>query len=252
MSVRLESKVIIVTGGTMGMGRAFARRAASEGAKVVIGARDKARGVEVVAEIAAGGGQVLFVPTDVTVEEQVAELVRVAVAEFGRLDGAFNNAGGGNAVGAVRDIDDAFWRSTIDRNLTSVFYSLKHEIPAIVASGGGSIVNNASTVGVVGDAKLAAYSAAKHGLVGLTRSAALDVAKEGVRVNALVTGLVDTPLWRQVSANPEIEQYFLGLQPNGRAGAEDDIAAFTSFLLSDEATFITGAALAIDGGLTAK
>ncbi|RKR91818.1 NAD(P)-dependent dehydrogenase (short-subunit alcohol dehydrogenase family) [Micromonospora pisi] len=252
MSARLQSKVIIVTGGTMGMGRAFAQRAAGEGAKVVIGARDRKRGEGVTAAIVAAGGQALFVPTDVTVEEQVAELVRVTVAEFGRLDGAFNNAGGGNAIGAVRDIDDAFWRSTIDRNLTSVFYSLKHEIPAILASGGGSIVNNASTVGIVGDANLAAYSAAKHGVIGLTRSAALDVAAEGVRVNALVTGLVDTPLWREVSANPEIERHFLGLQPNGRAGREDEIAAFTSFLLSDDAAYITGAALAIDGGVTAK
>jgi NAD(P)-dependent dehydrogenase (short-subunit alcohol dehydrogenase family) len=252
MSARLQSKVIIVTGGTMGMGRAFAHRAAREGAKVVIGARDRARGAELVAEITSAGGRALFVPTDVTEEEQVAELVRVTVAEFGRLDGAFNNAGGGNAVGAVRDIDSAFWRSTIELNLTSVFYSLKYEIPAIVASGGGSIVNNASVVGVVGDASVAAYSAAKHGAIGLTRSVALDVAREGVRVNALVTGLVDTPLWRQVSTDPEIERYFLGAQPTGKAGAEEDIAAFTAFLLSDEATYITGAALAIDGGLTAK
>lgn len=193
MSNRLQSKVIIVTGGTSGMGSAFAKRAASEGATVLIGARDKERGEATVAEITAEGGTALFVPTDVTVEEEVAHLVGVAVKEFGGLHGAFNNAGGGNSQGAIRDIDASFWNSVLALNLTSVFYSLKHEIPAIVASGGGSIVNNASVVGVVGDPGAAAYAAAKHGVVGLTRSTALDAAKEGVRVNALVTGLVNTP-----------------------------------------------------------
>ncbi|GII54592.1 short chain dehydrogenase [Planotetraspora thailandica] len=252
MANRLDSKVIVVTGGTMGMGRAFALRAAAEGAKVVVGARDKERGDVVVDEIRSVGGTAVFVPTDVTVEDQVAALVETAVTEFGRLDGAFNNAGGGNAMGRIREIDEEFWRLTIDRNLSSVFFSLKHEIPAIVASGGGAIVNNASTVGVVGDPNVAAYSAAKHGVIGLTRSAALDAAREGVRVNALVTGLVDTPLWREVSRDPAVEQYFLDLQPGGDIGKEEDVAAFTAFLLSDESRYITGAALAIDGGVTAK
>ncbi|MFE0630889.1 SDR family NAD(P)-dependent oxidoreductase [Streptomyces sp. NPDC058864] len=252
MSKRLESKVIIVTGGTSGMGAAFARRAASEGATVLIGARDKERGEATVAEIAREGGKALFVPTDVTVEEEVAHLVDVAVKEFGGLHGAFNNAGGGTSHGAVRDIEASFWDSVLALNLTSVFYSLKHEIPAIVASGGGSIVNNASVVGVVGDPTAAAYSAAKHGVVGLTRSAALDAAKEGVRVNALVTGLVNTPLWRGFTENsPEAASALLNQQPTGRAADESEIAAFATFLLSDESPFITGAALAIDGALTA-
>ncbi|POX63499.1 short-chain dehydrogenase [Streptomyces sp. Ru62] len=252
MSHRLQSKVILVTGGTSGMGAAFARRAASEGATVIIGARDKERGTATVKDITAGGGTALFVPTDVTVEEEVANLVDVAVKEFGALHGAFNNAGGGNSFGAVRDIQASFWDSVIALNLTSVFYSLKHEIPAIVASGGGAIVNNASVVGVVGDPAAAAYSAAKHGVVGLTRSAALDAAKEGVRVNALVTGLVNTPLWRgHVEADPESANAILNQQPTGRAADEAEIAAFATFLLSDESPFITGGALAIDGALTA-
>ncbi|MFC6081513.1 SDR family NAD(P)-dependent oxidoreductase [Sphaerisporangium aureirubrum] len=123
--------------------------------------------------------------------------------------------------------------------------------PAMAASGGGSIVNNASTAGVNGDPMVAAYSAAKHGVVGLTRSAALDVAREGIRVNALVTGLVDTPLWREVARDPEAKKYFLDRMPVGRAGKEEEVAAFVAFLLGDEAAFITGAALSIDGGLTA-
>ncbi|MEO3811087.1 SDR family oxidoreductase [Sphaerisporangium sp. B11E5] len=251
MSEGLASKVVLVTGGTMGMGRAFAVLAAAQGAKVVIGARDKTRGDEVVREITATGGTALFVPTDVTVEEQVAALVGTAVEEFGRLDGAFNNAGGGNALGRVRDADEAFWRTTIDLNLTSVFFSMKHEIPAIAASGGGAIVNNASTVGVAGDPSVAIYSAAKHGVIGLTRSAALDVAREGIRINALVTGLVDTPLWRQAAQDPQVEKHMMDRQPLGRAGREDEVAAFAAFLLGDGATYITGAALPVDGGRTA-
>ncbi|MEU4094785.1 SDR family NAD(P)-dependent oxidoreductase [Streptomyces sp. NPDC026673] len=251
MSNRLESKVIIVTGGTSGMGSAFARRAASEGATVLIGARDKQRGETIVAEITAEGGTALFVPTDVTVEEEVANLVDVAVKEFGGLHGAFNNAGGGDSQGPIRGMEASFWDSVLALNLTSVFYSLKHEIPAIVASGGGSIVNNASVVGVVGDPGAVAYAAAKHGVVGLSRSAALDAAKENVRVNALVTGLVDTPLWRgHTERNPEAARAMLNLQPTGRAADEDEIAAFTAFLISDESPFINGAALAIDGALT--
>ncbi|MET8784301.1 MULTISPECIES: SDR family oxidoreductase [unclassified Streptomyces] len=252
MSNRLKSKVVIVTGGTSGMGAAFARRAASEGATVLIGARDKERGEAMATEITRGHGKALFVPTDVTVEEEVAHLVEVAVQEFGGLHGAFNNAGGGNSQGAIRDVDASFWDSVIALNLTSVFYSLKYEIPAIVASGGGSIVNNASVVGVVGDPSAAAYSAAKHGVVGLTRSTALDAAGEGVRVNALVTGLVDTPLWRGVvESSPEAAGLVLDKQPTGRAADEAEIAAFAAFLLSDESPFINGAALAIDGALTA-
>lgn len=252
MSDRLKSKVIIVTGGTSGMGAAFAKRAASEGATVLIGARDKERGQATAAQAAREGGTALFVPTDVTVEEEVAHLVEVAVKEFGGLHGAFNNAGGGNSQGAIRDIDASFWERVVALNLTSVFYSLKYEIPAIVASGGGSIVNNASVVGVVGDPAAAAYSAAKHGVVGLTRSTALDAAREGVRVNALVTGLVNTPLWRSVvESNPEAAAVVLDKQPAGRAADEAEIAAFAAFLLSDESSFINGAALAVDGALTA-
>ncbi|MFF2102300.1 SDR family NAD(P)-dependent oxidoreductase [Streptomyces sp. NPDC058202] len=251
MSNRLDSKVIIVTGGTSGMGAALARRAASEGATVVIGARDKDRGEATAAEIRNDGGKSLFVATDVTVEESVANLVDITVREFGGLHGAFNNAGGGNSQGAIRDIDAGFWHQVVALNLTSVFYSLKYEIPAIVASGGGSIVNNASVVGVVGDPAAAAYAAAKHGVVGLTRSTALDAAKERVRVNALVTGLVNTPLWHNFSeSNPEAAGALLEQQPTGRAAEESEIAAFATFLLSDESPFITGAALAIDGALT--
>ncbi|MGV9810291.1 SDR family NAD(P)-dependent oxidoreductase, partial [Micromonospora chersina] len=153
---------------------------------------------------------------------------------------------------SVRETDSDSWHRSLALNLTSVFYGLKHQLPAVIAAGGDAIVNNASVSGVKGDAMQAAYNAAEHGVIGLTRSAALDVARSRVRVNALVTGLIDTPLWQGVvSQHPATAERYLSMQPTGRAGTSDEVAALTAFLLSDEATFITGAAIAIDGAFTA-
>jgi NAD(P)-dependent dehydrogenase (short-subunit alcohol dehydrogenase family) len=235
------------------MGRATAQRVASEGAAVVLGARRKDVGDEVVVGIRAAGGQAVFVPTDVTVEADVARLVDTAVREFGRLDAAFNNAGGASTFGPVQDLDEAGWRADLDQNLTSVFLSLKHQVPALLAAGGGSIVNNASNLGVVGMATVSPYVAAKHGLVGLTRAVALELARSGVRVNALVTGGVDTPMFRNsMGASPEGAAHIAGLHPVNRVARPEEIASFVAYLLSGESSFITGAALAIDGGWTAQ
>src|SRR5215471_15798707 len=249
MTGPLASKVVIVTGGATGIGRAVADRVVSDGGAVVIGGRRRDTGERAAGRLREGGGRALFVGTDVTVEREVERLVAAAVAEFGRLDGAVNNAGG-----PVHTVDGPAWHADLEQNLTSVFYGLKYQIPAMIASpGGGSIVNNASIGGVRGIPGMAAYVAAKHGVVGLTRSAALEGARRGVRVNALVTGNVDTPLYRDLLGAPA-EGELPGPAPNptGRVAGAGEIASFVAFLLSDESAFITGAALPIDGGATAQ
>ncbi|MEV0697178.1 glucose 1-dehydrogenase [Saccharopolyspora sp. NPDC050389] len=252
-TARFESKVVVVTGATSGIGEATSRRLAAEGAAVVLGARGKEAGDQLAADIRAAGGRALFVPTDVTVESEVAALVRAAMDEFGRLDGAFNNAGAVSAFGAVQDIDDNSWHAEIDLNLSGVFYGMKHQVPAILSSGGGAILNNASNLGVVGMGSVSPYVAAKHGVVGLTKAVALENAAQGIRVNAIASGAVDTPAFRSsMGATPEGEAQIVGLHPVGRVSKPEEIAAFAAFLLSDEASFITGANLSIDGGFTAQ
>jgi NAD(P)-dependent dehydrogenase (short-subunit alcohol dehydrogenase family) len=250
---RFTGKVVLVTGGATGMGLSTARRLAAEGAAVVVAGRRKDVGEDAAQGIRDTGGEALFVPTDVTVEADVAALVDTAVREYGRLDAAFNNAGGGRAFGPVAAVASDAFADDIALNLHSTFYCLKYEIPAMLAGGGGAVVNNASNLGVVGMPGAAAYVAAKHGVIGLTRSAALELAQQGVRVNALVTGGVDTPMFRgTMGATADGAAHIAGLHPVGRVARADEIAGFVAYLLSAEASFVTGAALAIDGGWTAQ
>lgn len=249
--LRLADKAIVVTGGSSGIGAAVARRVAAEGAAVVIAARGVAAGEAIVADIVARGGRATFQPTDVTVEEDVARLTDRALREYGAVTGAFNNAGDVTSLLGVPEVDVQAWHFEVDENLTSVFFCLKYQIPAILAAGGGAIINNASLGGVHGIAGLAPYVAAKHGVVGLTRSAALEFADRGVRVNALVTGNVDTPLYRRLLGVSPDDPLPDAPNPTGRVASVDEVAAYVAYLLSDEAAFVTGAALAIDGGATA-
>lgn len=252
LPARLDAKVFIVTGGTSGIGLAVAKRLVSEGAAVVLGARRKDVGEAAAESLRAGGGRVLFVAADASVEADAAALVEAAESEFGRLDGAFNNAGGINAGGPISGIKAAAWEAEIAQNATSVFYCLKHQLPA-VARTRGSIVNNASNLGVVGFAGVAPYVAAKHAVVGLTKAAALEVAEQGVRVNAITTGGVDTPLSRgTMITSDEAAAHIASLHPVNRIAQPEEIAPLVAFLLSDESAFVTGAALAIDGGYTSR
>lgn len=252
MSARLENKVFIVTGGSSGIGLAVARRLTVEGAAVIIGSRRKDVGEAAAESLRGAGGTAIFVPADVTVEDEAALLVTTAIAEFGQLDGAFNNAGGVNASGPISSVDADEWNAELAQNVTSVFHCLKHQIPAVLDTR-GAIVNNASNMGVVALPEAAPYVAAKHAVVGLTRSVALEVADRGVRVNAITTGGVDTPLARgSMAGTAEALAYIESLHPVNRIAQPDEIAPFVAFLLSDESSFVTGAALAIDGGFTTR
>jgi NAD(P)-dependent dehydrogenase (short-subunit alcohol dehydrogenase family) len=242
----LEGKVAIITGASRGIGAAAARRFAEAGASVVLAART-AKDIENVAEeIEASGGRALAVATDVTDERQVEELVKRAVATYGRLDLAFNNAGAGHMPQPLADITVDDFVLSIKVNLIGVFIAMKFEIPAMVEAGGGAIVNMSSSAGLQGAPGLGDYAAAKHGVVGLTKSAALDYGRHNVRVNAIAPGPIVNEQMAQLpeEARRQIAQYV----PLGRLGNPDQVAGTVAWLCSEEASFISGAVLSVDGG----
>jgi len=243
----LAGRVAIVTGASRGIGAAIARRFAAAGARVALAARDAAALDRVAAEIAAAGGEALAVPTDVGDPAAVAALVERTVAGFGRLDLACNNAaGGGHPPTPLADVPVEAFDSAFAVSLRGVFLCLKHEIPAMRASGGGAIVNVSSTAGVSAVAGLAAYVSMKHGLEGLTRAAALDYAAEGIRVNSVAPGPILTDRLEQAGA--EMQRAAAAAMPMRRIGRVDEVAAAVVWLCSDQAGFITGTTLLIDGG----
>lgn len=255
MDTQLKGKVALVTGGTSGIGRAAALQMAGAGAKVVVAGRRRNEGEQVVAEITAAGGEALFVTTDVTEESQVEKLVATAVERFGGLHIAFNNAGVLSPPGVrVTDNTVSAYRQVMDVNVLGVVLGMKYQIPALQKSGGGSIINNASILGVVGTPGASLYVASKHAVIGLTRAAALEWARRGIRVNAVAPGAVETEMIRELTqgGDPAARAAVIRMHPLGRMAEPREVAAAVMWLASDQAAFVTGAVLPVDGGYTAQ
>jgi NAD(P)-dependent dehydrogenase (short-subunit alcohol dehydrogenase family) len=245
----VEDKVVLVTGGASGLGEAAVGLLAARGARVVVADLDAARGDAVAAAARAAGAEALFCRTDVTQEPDVAAAVAAALETWGRLDGAINNAGTTGPSNPTAEYSVADWNRVLALNLTGVFLGLKHEIPPMVEQGGGSIVNTASGAGLVGFAGLPAYVASKHGVVGLTRAAALEYVRAGVRINAVCPGSTRTPMLEGfMGGDPTIERMMAQSAPIGRLARPEEIAEAMVWLLSDAASFVVGHALAVDGG----
>ena len=252
MSKTYEGKAVIVTGGGSGMGRATARAFSAAGASVVVADINVDAGEAVVSELRDSGGEALYIKTDVSKADDVEAMVNGTVEAFGRLDCAFNNAGVGGHLGFIHEYPEEWFDLMVNVNLKGVFLCLKYEIAYMLEHGGGAIVNNSSSEGLRGAMPFAAYIGAKHGVVGLTKAAALETAKRGIRVNAICPGGTRTPMLEGGLGNlDEFEEKNRDRLVMGRLGLPEEMAGAVLWLCSDEASFVTGTTLSIDGGKTA-
>jgi NAD(P)-dependent dehydrogenase (short-subunit alcohol dehydrogenase family) len=250
--MQMKDKVALVTGGSSGIGRAIALAWAREGAKVVVSDLDAATGEATVAQLRAQGCTALFVAADASKAADQENLVRQAVAEFGRLDVTCNNAGMAGAAALTADYPLDGWQQVIDLNLSGVFYGMKYQIGAMLQTGGGSIVNIASVLGAAGFATAPAYVAAKHGVVGLTKAAALEYSALGIRINSVGPAFISTAMTAELRNDTDINAMLVAQHPIGRLGRAEEVAELVAWLSSDRASFATGAYYPIDGGYLAR
>lgn len=248
-----RDKVVLVTGAGSGIGRAAAQIFAREGAKVAAADVNLAGAEESVGLIREAGGDAFSLQADVSRATEVEAMVNAAVDHYGRLDCAFNNAGIEGALASTTDYTEAEWAPVIAVNLTGVWLCMKYEIPHMLNAGGGAIVNTSSAAGLLGAPRMPAYVASKHGVVGLTKTAALEYAKSGVRVNAVCPGIIDTSMvGRLKERRPRMFEKIVTGEPIGRMGQPEEIAETAVWLCSDAASFVTGHAMAVDGGIVAQ
>ena len=248
-----KDKVALVTGAGSGIGRAAARIFAREGAKVAAADVNRASAEETVGMIREAGGEAFGLQADVSKAAEVETMVDAVVGTYGRLDCTFNNAGIEGVLASTADYTEADWAPVIAVNLTGVWLCMKYEIPRLLETGGGAIVNTSSAAGLLGAPRMPAYVASKHGVIGLTKTAALEYAKSGVRVNAVCPGVIDTSMvGRLKERRPRMFEKIVRGEPIGRIGQPEEIAETAVWLCSDAASFVTGHAMSVDGGIVAQ
>ena len=248
---RFADKVVLITGGNSGIGRATALAFAGDGAKVVIAARRENLGQAVVREITKEAGEAVFIKTDVTSQTDIENLFNKIMEKYGKLDYAFNNAGVGGPMNRLAKQTMETWDQVINTNLRGVWLCMKYEIQQMLQQGGGAIVNTASTAGISGSPGSAIYSASKHGVIGLTKSAAAEYATKNIRINAVCPGPIMTPMLEEgFNLRPPMKEAYLSTVPMGRFGVPEEIAGAVLWLCSNEASFMTGYSITIGGGQT--
>ena len=246
----MKNKTVIITGAASGIGKATAELFAREGANVVISDIQEPEGAKVVKDICATGGKAMFFKADVSKVEEMEALVNFTLKNYGNLDIAINNAGIGGELNPIAEMSVEGWQRVIGINLSSLFYGMKYQIQAMLKNGGGSIVNISSILGSVGFAGSAGYTAAQHGVVGLTQTAALEYSAQNIRVNAVGPGFIETPLLNALDA--DMKKQLVTLHPIGRLGKSEEVAELIFWLASDKASFVTGSYYPVDGGYLAR